>query len=99
MALWRVNCWINLISICDRQTDSADKEKEIDAEHLNFPSHVIPHRCYRKEQRSYGTVRKHAFLTHLTLFCLAHSSLLYVPSAFICVICAILLYTYLHVAL
>lgn len=39
------------------------------------------------------------FQTDLTLLCFAHSSSLLVPSAFICVICPILLYTYLRVAL
>lgn len=39
------------------------------------------------------------FPANLTPLCFAHSSLLYVPSAVVCVICPILLYTYLQVAL
>lgn len=61
MALWKANCWINLISIWDRRRDSTDKEEEINAACLNFLPHVTPHRCSRKEHEGYTTVRQHVF--------------------------------------
>lgn len=61
MALWKANCWINLISIWDRRGDSTDKEQEIKAVCLNFLRHVTPHWCSRKEHEGHATVTQHGF--------------------------------------
>lgn len=73
MALWRANCWINLISICDRRRDSADKEEEINVLYLNFLSRTIPRGRHRKEGE--GTLLSGNMLpSQSDLLCFAHSS-------------------------